>query len=212
MKITFCLGHLSWIILLTGCSAYQTSSQIEAGRQNLLAGKSQAAIGYFEDAAQKDPDYKRSIGYMHEGIWTYLGRANYDAGKLPEARRALERAVELDDRDYLGQLYLGLALAKTENHQPGIKHIENGLQGLNEWFQYTKKNAYYGQNWDPLNAIGSEIGVNLAMISGRDIDWPKLISSSEWVGKKTEEEIDLARRDELRQYDNDNMGRRIRRR
>src|SRR5258706_6364009 len=204
-------GNLVWFILFAGCSAYQTSSQIEAGRQNLLAGKSQAAIPYFQEAAQNDPSYKRSIGYMHEGVWTYLGRANYDAGKLLAARAALERAVQLDDRDYLGQLYLGLALARDENHQAGIKHIESGLQGLNEWFQYTKKNSYYGQNWDPLNQIGAEIDGGLAMITSRDIDWPKLVSSAESVGKKTEEEIDLARRDERRQYDNDRTGPRIRR-
>lgn len=212
MKKISCLGNLAWFILLAGCSAYQTSSQIEAGRQNLLAGKSQDAIPYFQEAAQKDPGYQRNIGYMHEGIWTYLGRANYDAGKLPEAHQALARAVELDSRDYLGQLYLGLTLVKAENRQPGTKEIENGLQGLNEWIQYTKKNAYYGQNWDPLNQISTEITGDLAMITGRDIDWPKLMASAESVGKKTEEEIDLARRDERRQYDNDGMGRRGRRR
>jgi hypothetical protein len=34
------------------------------------------------------------------------------------------------------------------------------------------------------------------MISGRDIDWPKLIAASEWVGKQMELENDRARRDE----------------
>jgi len=210
MKKISRFGKLLWLIVFAGCSAYQTGSQIETGRQNLLAGKSDAAIPYFQEAAQRDPSYKRNIGYMNEGVWTYLGRANYDAGKLSDARTALERAVELDKRDYLGQLYLGLALARNENHELGIKHIESGLQGLNEWFQYTKQSSYYGQNWDPLNQISSEINGGLAMITSRDIDWPKLVSSAESVGKKTEEEIDLARRDERRQYDNDHMGRRIR--
>jgi len=34
------------------------------------------------------------------------------------------------------------------------------------------------------------------MIDGKDLDWQKLISNSEWLGRKVEEEIDLARRDE----------------
>src|SRR5258706_9488363 len=97
-------GNLVWFILFAGCSAYQTSSQIEAGRQNLLAGKSQGAVPYFQKAAQNDPSYKRSIGYMHEGVWIYLGRAHYDSGKLVDARTALQRVGPVDDRAYLGPL------------------------------------------------------------------------------------------------------------
>ena len=37
----------------------------------------------------------------------------------------------------------------------------------------------------------------LAMISSKDIDWPKLIASGDWIGKKIEEEIDIARRLEI---------------
>jgi len=36
------------------------------------------------------------------------------------------------------------------------------------------------------------------MISGKQIDWEKLIASGEWIGRKTEEEIDIARREESR--------------
>jgi hypothetical protein len=37
------------------------------------------------------------------------------------------------------------------------------------------------------------------MISSRDVDWQKLIAGGELVGKKLEEEIDLARRDEVKE-------------
>jgi len=33
------------------------------------------------------------------------------------------------------------------------------------------------------------------MIQGQEIDWTRLTSSGEWLGKKFEEKIDLARRD-----------------
>ena len=205
------LGVLSSTILISGCSTYRVGSQIQAGRQDLLIGKSESAVAYFQAAAAQDPSYTRDIGYMREGVWTYLGRAEFDAGKLPEARQALERAVARDDRDYFANLYLGLVLAKSGDRDNGVKDIKQGLDGLDSWFKYTTANSAYGYFWDPSGAIRSEIGLDLAMLSSSEIDWPKLIASGEWVGKKTEEEIDLARRDEQRQYDNGD-GRRIGRR
>jgi hypothetical protein len=80
---------------------------------------------------------------------------------------------------------------------------------LHDWLEYTKRNSFYGQFWDPSRVISSEIDADLAMISNRDIDWPKVIASGEWVGKKMEEEIDLARRDESHEYDRDGAGRRM---
>ena len=41
------------------------------------------------------------------------------------------------------------------------------------------------------------------MISGRDLDWQKLLADGEWVGQRMEEEGDLARRDESRDRDRD---------
>ena len=138
---------------------------------------------------------------MREGVWTYLGRANYEAEKLPEARQALERAVARDDRDYFANLYLGLVLTKIGDRDNGVKELKQGLDGLDGWFKDTTANAYYGKFWDPSGTIRSEIGSDLVMLSHADIDWPKLITSGEWVGKKVEEEIDLSRRDEQQEYD-----------
>lgn len=203
MQKIFCIGLLSATILVAGCSAYRVGSQVQAGRQELLVGKSASAVAYFQGAANLDPNYETSIGYMREGVWTYLGRANYDAGKLPQARQALERALARNEPDYFANLYLGLVFAKAEERGQSVRELKNGLEGLDEWFNYTTRNTSYGQFWDPSGAIRSEIDGDLAIISSSDIDWPKLVASVEWVGKKTEEEIDLARRDERRQYDND---------
>jgi tetratricopeptide (TPR) repeat protein len=204
----FRVGLLSVTILVGGCSAFRVGSEIQAGRQELLIGRGASAVGYFQEAANLDPNYEQSIGYMREGVWTYLGRANYDAGKLAEARQELERAIARNERDYFANLYLGLVLAKAEEWGESLKQLKNGLAGLDEWFNYTASNALYGQFWDPSGAIRSEIDGDLAMISNSDIDWPKLVASAEWVGKKTEEEIDLARRDERRLYENDRNRRR----
>ena len=201
MKNLLWLGMLSSLALVGGCSAFRVGSQFEAGRQDLLVGRSDAAIAHFQGAADLDPNYEKDIGFMREGVWTYLGRANYEAEKLPEARQALERAVARDDRDYFANLYLGLVLAKSGDRDNGVKELKQGLDGLDGWFKDTTANAYYGKFWDPSGTIRSEIGSDLVMLSHADIDWPKLITSGEWVGKKVEEEIDLSRRDEQQEYD-----------
>lgn len=43
---------------------------------------------------------------------------------------------------------------------------------------------------------------DLEMISGKDIDWPELISSGEWLGRAIEEEIDRVREDRMRERRN----------
>ena len=201
MKNLLCVGMFSTLALVGGCSAFRVDSQFAAGRQELLVGSSAAAIAHFQEAADLDPNYEKDIGFMREGVWTYLGRANYEAEKLPEARQALERAVARDDRDYFANLYLGLVLAKSGDRDNGVKELKQGLDGLDGWFKDTTADASYGQFWDPSGTIRSEIGSDLVMLSHADIDWPKLITSGEWVGKKIEEEIDLSRRDEQQEYD-----------
>jgi hypothetical protein len=100
----------------------------------------------------------------------------------------------------MAKLYLGLTLARSGDRQSGLKEIEGGLRGLHEWIDYVNQYAAfsYGQYWDPTREIRSEIQNSLTMISGKEIDWPKLIASGEWVGRKVEEEIDIARRQESR--------------
>ena len=44
------------------------------------------------------------------------------------------------------------------------------------------------------------------MISGKEFDWQRLISDSEWVAKRMEEEGDKARNDETRDRNRDSEG------
>ncbi len=100
----------------------------------------------------------------------------------------------------MAKLYLGLTLTRSGDRQRGLKEIESGLRGLHDWLDYVNQYAAssYGQYWDPTNEIRSEIKNSLAMISGKEIDGQKLIASGEWVGRKIEEEIDIARGQESR--------------
>ena len=184
------------ILFLAACAA---ETKVQQGRMALLYGDPNAAIASFQSAAELDPNYFY-FSVFPQGIWTYVGRAYYIAGKYPEARHALERAISLHKDDNMAKLYLGLNLARSGDRQSGLKEIEGGLRGLHEWLDYVNQYAAfsYGQYWDPTNEIRSEIKNSLTMISGKDIDWQKLIASGEWVGKKLEEEIDIARRQESR--------------
>jgi len=157
------------------------------------------ALAHFQRAAEMDPNYIMGFGVFQEGVWTYVGRANYATGKLPEARQALERALSRYQDDNLARLYLGLAVARDGDRQRGLKEIEGGMRGIYDWLEYiTQAHRFsFGRFWDPRREIRSEIQGGLAMISGKDIDWQKLIASGEWVGAKMEDEIDRARRDEI---------------
>jgi tetratricopeptide (TPR) repeat protein len=184
----------SVIVLLSGCAV---ETHVQGGRTALLYGEPTVALASFQKAAELDPNALH-FSVLPQGIWTYVGRANYSAGKYPEARQALERAVSLHEDDSMARLYLGLALARVGERQKGLSEIEGGLRGLHDWLDYVNQFAAssYGQYWDPLNEIRAEIRSSLGMISTKAIDWQKLMASGEWVGRKIEEEIDIAQRQE----------------
>jgi tetratricopeptide (TPR) repeat protein len=190
------LGLASIMLFISACAA---QTNVQQGRMALLYGDPNAAIVSFQSAAALDPNHLY-FSVFPQGTWTYLGRAYYIAGKYPEARQALERAISLHQDDNMAKLYLGLTLTRSEDRQRGLKEIESGLRGLHDWLDYVNQYAAfsYGQHWDPVREIRTEIQNTLTMISGRNIDWQKLIASGEWVGRKMEEEIDIARRQEAR--------------
>ena len=196
MKRFHLFGLLGVLPILAGCVAFQLKGDIQAGRQALLLNRPEVALTHFQRAVQTDPNYIMGFGVYQEGAWTYVGRANYATGNLAEARPALERALARDNGDNLARLYLGLVLAREGDRQAGAKQIEGGIRGLHDWFEYITYNTIYGMYWDPRREIRSEIQSDLAMISGKEIDWQKLIASGEWIGLRMEEEIDRARRDE----------------
>ena len=184
------------ILLISGCASIQIAGEVQAGRYALLTENPDLALSHFQRAAEIDPNYITDFTPLEQGVWTYVGRAHYNTGKLPEARKALERARSRYEDDNLARLYLGLTLARDGDRDRGLKEMEAGLRGMHGWLEVITYNTSYGQFWDPGEEIRREIQTNLAMISGRDINWQRLIAGGEWVGEKMEEEIDLAERDE----------------
>ena len=192
------LGAAVLIFLLTGCAAYQIAGQVQSGRQALLINKPEEALAYFQQAAQSNPNYIFESGLYKEGIWTYVGRSQYNLGRLAEARQSLEKALSIYPDDYLARIYLGLTLLRTGEDSRGLKELENGMKGLYDWLEYMNRTLPFSSFWDPLREIRSELEKDLKMVSNKDVDRQQLIASAESLGQKMEEEIDRVRRDEQR--------------
>jgi tetratricopeptide (TPR) repeat protein len=190
------LATVVYTLLLSGCASILVSGDFQSGREALLTNNDQRALGYFQSVAEKDPNYVFVADLFREGVWTYLGRVQYKLGRYEEARQSLERALSIDPNDNLARLYLGLTLARRTNSAQGLKDIQVGLQGLYDLLEYMQASRPFTAFWDPQRQIRSEIKNELDMISGKDIDWPKLIEGAEWVGREMDEEVERVRRDE----------------
>jgi len=260
-------------LLFAGCTTLALEGEFASGRQALLKGDSNTAQVSFERVALGDPNHVSRAGPLQESIWTYLGRAQYHAGKLAEAKESLEKALSRSNEDQMARLYLGLtslrqqtapkttnsltlqdvsyalregieprrvaALArergidfdvtsesesqlrkggadepllneikkiraetvqrrKTGENQLGraTKEITAALTALRDSLNETIAHSTQGLFWDTSGEIRSQIQNTLPLLSAREPDLQKIVSAGEWIGRKLEEEIDLARRDE----------------
>lgn len=191
------LGHLSIVLLvalLSGCGAsFQGGSDITRGRQALFMGNTQAALGDFQSAAQTSPNYIYGTE-LREGVLSYLGRAQYLTGQLPEAQATLQQALAQHKGDNLARLYLGLTLAKQGDRKAGQVNIESGLKGMQSFVNYiinTFSNSF-GSFWDQDGSVRKSLATNLALVASANVDWPTLISNCETLALNYEQLEDIA--------------------
>jgi tetratricopeptide (TPR) repeat protein len=199
MKTRSLLALFSLFLFLTGCTSLQVGGEVQSGRQALLERNNETALGYFYSAAQREPNYVYATGSSpRQGIWSYVGRTEYLTGRFPQARQSLERALSANREEDIARLYLGLTLAREGDRQRGLKEIEGGMRGINNFLDYINQAQRFsiGQFWDPDRDIRRAIQSDLAMISGRDLDWQRLVADTEWLGIRMEQESDLARKQE----------------
>ena len=198
MKTILSLALFSLVAIFSGCTNLQVGSEFGSGREAYLAGKNDVALSYFQSAAQKDPNYSYYGYAFNQSIWSYVGRAEYATGQLPQARQSLERALSLNGNEEIARLYLGLTLVRSGDRQQGLKEIEGGMKGIYDQTEYITQNFRFtlGQFWDPGGQIRAAIKSNLASLSGKEFDIPTILANGEWLGMRVEEEIDLARRDQ----------------
>jgi tetratricopeptide (TPR) repeat protein len=190
-----------FFLVFAGCASIRGGSDFQTGRRELLYGDPEVALAAFQQVAKNYPD-RLHFSVFPEGSWTYVGRAAYASKRFPEAEQALRRAVSLHREDDMAKLYLGLTHAQMGARQDALPEIESGMRGIYDWLEYVERTQQfsYGRFWDPRREIRSGINDSLRLVSGREFSWPTLIRDSEWVGRRVEEEIELARRDEQREF------------
>jgi tetratricopeptide (TPR) repeat protein len=89
-----------------------SSSDFLAGRRALLRGEPEVALSYFDRVAQANPAYVADTVSPQKSVWTYVGRAHYNAGRYDAARSAFEKALAQRKDDDVARLYLGLTLVR----------------------------------------------------------------------------------------------------
>ena len=199
------LVALSLSALLSACAggAFQTAGQYEAGKQALYAGNYPTALGYFQEAAQNNPNAVYGAT-LRLGILTYVGQTQYLTGRYAEARQTLRKELSQRPSDHVAMLYLGLTEARLGNRQGALGYIENGMKGIADFLNYITTTFRYtfGQYWDPGGSIRASIKTDLAMISGANTDWPALIAAGEKLGIRIEEEEENARQQQQEMMQN----------
>ena len=191
---------LFWFaVFLSACGANsQLGNQFSSGRQALFTGNYESALSYFQMVAQEDPNYVYGSEPV-QGIWTYVGIAQYLTGNFAQAQQTLEMAVSQPQRAEVARLYLGLTLARLNDRQRGLQDIEGGMKGIYDFLDYMNQNFRYGigQFYDPRRAIRSDIEKAQAMIASGNIDWPQLLSDGERIGIEIQQESDRAQKQQL---------------
>ena len=195
-----------WFVLCTFLSACTTTVQVgsafQAGRRALIGGDDEAALGFFQNVAESNPNFVFTTGSSpRQSIWSYVGRTQYLTDQFPQARQSLERAISGDREENIARLYLGLTLIQLGDRQGGLKEIESGLRGIQSFLDNINQAQRFsiGQFWDPNRDIRSAIQYNLEKISSEGLNWPQLIASTERIALQMERETDLARRQESRE-------------
>jgi len=185
---------LLFSVLLSACAAVRGGGDVDQGRQALLAGNYQNALGYFQNAEQADPNYIYGAE-LREGVLSFLGRAQYLTGNYAQARQTLEKALSQHRGDNLARLYLGLTLYRLGDEKAALTNIQRGMEGINNWLNYLNTNfaQEFGQGWDAGGTIRAGIKSDLAMISSGKIDWAQLIANGERLGIRIESEEDYYR-------------------
>jgi len=115
MKIRQLL-FLATSIAIAACAGSGTS--FLAGRQALLRGEPDNAVGYFDQVAQSDPSLVVSSPPPRKSIWTYVGRAHYNAGRYGQAKTALDKALTYVKDDHVARLYRGLTMIRGYTAPP----------------------------------------------------------------------------------------------
>ena len=203
MKLAASSILLALCTFLSACTTtVQVGGAFQAGRRALIGGDDEAALGFFQTVAESNPNFVFATGSSpRQSIWSHVGRAEYLTDQFPQARQSLERAISGDREENIARLYLGLTLIQEGDRQGGLKEIETGLRGINDFLNNISRTQGFniGQFWDPNRDIRNAIQYNLELISRESFSSQQLIANIERIALQMERETDLARRQESRE-------------
>ena len=77
---------LGLLLLIAGCAGLEVGRgfRVRPPRTDDRGLRDGAVL--FQPIAKRDPNYVAPFSSFRESIWTYLGRAQYQSGKLSEAK------------------------------------------------------------------------------------------------------------------------------
>jgi tetratricopeptide (TPR) repeat protein len=186
------------MIFFTGCAAsFQGGSDIAQGRQALFRGDYPAALGYFQSAEKAGPNYIFGTE-LREGVFSYLGRAQYLNGQLPAARSTLQQALAAHRSDNLARLYLGLTVAKQGDQKAAATDIQSALKGMDDFLNYIINtfSDSFGSFYDQSGSLRKSIAINQPMLASGKFDWATLIANCETLAINYEQVEDIATQDQ----------------
>src|SRR6185503_20830738 len=184
MKAIETAAILSLLLFTVGCATFQANTELLKGRTALLRGKPLEAIPHLEQATMLDGTIRYST--LLESAWTYLGRAYYEAKKYPQARHALERAIAANEDDGFARLYLGLTLARQDDHDAGRKEALLGLKILNDALEFIVYNTADGVYWDPSGNLRKELSSAQRDVTAANPSLGRLLERLEALGTAVE--------------------------
>ena len=195
MRKPFLICSFLFLFLLGGCVSLQVGREVQSGRTALMLGNPDAAVPHFEAASRLDPDYITGFTLLDVGIWTYLGRAYYEAGQKEKALESLKKAKARHSEDYFARIYLGLVMSQNAQRREGTAELDAGLEGLGVWLDTLPSRTQDGKYWDPGGHLRRAIVATRGLLQAERINVARVDENVRWLGKNFDEEIDEVRRE-----------------
>jgi tetratricopeptide (TPR) repeat protein len=150
----------------------------------------------------KEVSYALTQGVAPKRILVLVAERGISFDVIQEAENQLKSSGA--DATFLNELRkIAAENAKRRNaagnRAQGAKDIEAALTALRTDLDAALYNTPQGKFWDPSGEIRKQMEAALLLLSSREPDTAKIISTGDWVGQRLEEEIDNARRDESQQ-------------
>lgn len=195
-----CLTAAVLLLCLAGCAGVEALDDLSAGRNYLMYNEPERALASFQKVAALEPRYVTNATAFRENISTYIGRAYYAMGQLPQARASFERSVTEHPDAILGYVYLGLVEMRQGEVQQGLQNALKGLHRLQVWFSILEANNYYAQDWDTKKVIRTTTAQLIQEIEKDHVPWQRIAARLEQLGPQMDQEIELSNRRIERAY------------